>query len=135
MAKIVWDDSFSVGIRKLDNEHKMLIGMINKLHESGQAQGNDEVVTDLITEMTDYFHYHFATEEHYMRKYHYPDYARHCAEHEEFIERVIAFCSEDLSQSKKIVAEMADYLGEWLINHVLVTDMKYTSFFHAKGLR
>lgn len=135
MEKIVWDDSFCVGISKIDDEHKTLIGMINKLHESGRRQGNDETVTDLITEMTDYFHYHFESEEKEMRKYDYPDYSEHCAEHEEFVERVIAFCSEDLSQSKRVVEEMGAYLGEWLIHHVLVTDMKYKPFFQEKGLR
>jgi len=31
MKKIVWDDSFSVGIEELDKQHKQIVGVINRL--------------------------------------------------------------------------------------------------------
>ncbi len=136
MEKIIWDDKFSVGVQRFDDEHKILIEMINKLLDSGDgdAQEESETVTDLITKMTDYFHHHFRSEERCMSEHDYPGYSEHCAEHSKFVERVLDFCGDNLTQSGKIKSDMAAYLGDWLTNHVLVTDMKYASFFREKGL-
>ena len=134
MEKFTWDDKYSVGVQKFDDEHKILFGMINKLFDSGNTQEDSETVTDLITEMTDYFHHHFRTEEQCMRENGYPGYSEQCTEHSKFVERVLDFCDADLSQPEKIKKDMAIYLRDWLTNHVLVTDMKYKSFFNEKGL-
>ena len=31
-TSIIWDDSFLIGIKELDHEHKVLINDINRLH-------------------------------------------------------------------------------------------------------
>jgi len=33
MALFVWQDSYSVGVKVLDEDHKKLIGIVNELHD------------------------------------------------------------------------------------------------------
>ncbi len=41
MAFIEWSDTYSVGIRSIDNEHRRLVGLVNKLHDASlQGQGS-----------------------------------------------------------------------------------------------
>ena len=42
MALIEWDDEiYSVGIKKMDEEHKVLVGLINALHAKRETADAD----------------------------------------------------------------------------------------------
>ncbi|MDZ7723510.1 MAG: hypothetical protein U5R06_12075 [candidate division KSB1 bacterium] len=38
MEEIIWNDSFSVGVQKLDEQHKKSIRILNKLIKMGNAE-------------------------------------------------------------------------------------------------
>jgi hemerythrin-like metal-binding protein len=39
-----WDDAFSVGHRALDKEHRLLVGIINKIHAAEQIDNSHEEI-------------------------------------------------------------------------------------------
>ncbi len=78
---IEWDDKYSVGISIIDNEHKKLIGIMNKAIVLEQNSSNPKEITEVLNEMNKYAQTHFATEETYMVKFNYPDYEQHRKEH------------------------------------------------------
>ncbi len=135
MEKIIWNESFSVGIREIDAQHKELIRMINELIEMKDAKVDSETISDILTKMTQYAVYHFKTEEQYMRDYDYPEYSLHKEKHTEFKKRTVAFCMDTMAYKETIPTEILSYLKNWLINHILKSDMKYKSFFNEKGLK
>ncbi|MEA3350750.1 MAG: hypothetical protein U9Q82_09035 [Chloroflexota bacterium] len=63
MGPIIWDESFSGGVQKIDQQQKMLIAMINKLIEAQDASIRSETISDIVTRMTGYAQYHFWTKE------------------------------------------------------------------------
>lgn len=134
MEKIIWNDSFSVGIRKIDEQHKELVKMVNKLIEMKDVKVDSETISDILTEMTKYAEYHFQTEEQYMIDYDYPDYSPHKEQHKEFKKKTVAFCLDTVSHKETIPSEILSYLKNWLTNHILKSDMQYKSFFNDKGL-
>ena len=91
MEKIIWNERFSVGVRKIDEQHKELIKMINKLIETKDTKVDSETISDILTKMTKYADYHFQTEEQYMIEYDYPDYSSHKEQHIEFKKKTVAF--------------------------------------------
>ena len=135
MEKIIWDESFSVGVKRIDAQHKELIKMINKLIETPDIKVDSELISDLLSRMTDYADYHFKTEEEYMVEYNYPDYSIHKDQHVEFKKQALAFCLGTMAQQETIVTEIFFYLKNWLTTHVLGSDMEYKLFFNEKGLR
>ncbi len=71
---ITWDDKYSVGISSIDEEHKKLIDIINKVIDAKQHTDNSIEITEILNEMNNYVLTHFANEETYMIKYNYPEY-------------------------------------------------------------
>lgn len=48
MAKIEWDDSLSVGVDMIDEQHKMLITKIQDIHQAvEQTQGAEKILKTL----------------------------------------------------------------------------------------
>ena len=73
---VEWEDKYSVGIKKIDNQHKKLIEIINRLYYS---RGNrpHTVLGKTIQELIEYTKTHFTDEERLMRENGYPDYQAH----------------------------------------------------------
>jgi hemerythrin len=144
MAFFEWDPRFSVNIDEIDQQHKKLIGLINRLSEVMQPSNQDilksamkELITQasVINEMVDYSRYHFSTEEGYMLKYGYPDYEKHEKEHEFFIHEVGTF-KNDFDNGKVVLStKIMEFLKKWLGNHILGTDKAYEPFLRERGLK
>ncbi len=88
---IEWDDKYSVGISIIDDEHKQLIGIINKAIAARQHSNNSEEIIEILNEMNKYALTHFADEEAYMVQFDYPDYEQHRKEHQGFSIETMAF--------------------------------------------
>ena len=56
------------------------------------------------------------------------------AAHRAFIEKTRSFCSATKTGSNILAEALLDYLGTWLVGHILKEDMQYKSFFKKKGL-
>jgi hemerythrin-like metal-binding protein len=135
MEIINWKNEFSVGVKEMDEQHKKLLGMINRLVEEQHTLTDPKTIAELLTEMTDYAQVHFRAEEYLMAEYGYDQLDRQERQHQEFIDKTVSFYSAtDLGPNILSVA-LLDFLGTWLINHILKEDMKYKEFFRSKGLR
>lgn len=132
MKRIEWGERFSVGVAVLDEQHKELIRMLNCLIDHPRAGADSEPMVDVLEKMTQYAAYHFRTEEQLFSEYEYPQYAAHNAEHTEFKTKAARFCMEAIARKNGLAGEVLHYLRAWLMNHILVSDMKYKPFFAAK---
>ncbi|MCF6159396.1 MAG: bacteriohemerythrin [wastewater metagenome] len=135
MEKILWDESFSVGVRDLDNQHKQILIIVNTLIEMNDAKVNSEIISDTLTKMTQYSLEHFTKEEQYMLDYGYPEYLSHRKQHLEFKKKTSDFCMETMAHKMAVPVEIFVYLRSWWRNHILKEDMKYKKFFNERGLK
>ena len=131
MEKIIWDETFSVGVKILDEQHKKLIKMVNTMIEARSTDVHSEVVSTVLTQMREYATEHFSLEEEYMIKYGYTNYDQHKAEHREFIKRIAMMCVETMQQRKAVPIEMLEFLKSWWVNHILKIDMQYKTLFNS----
>ena len=132
---IEWDDTYSVGISIIDEEHKKLIGIINKVIVAKQHNNNPEEMLEILNEMIKYAKEHFKTEETYMRKFNYPEYQYHKEEHNDFSFKVIAYHNRVIDGDYQIANQILEYLKRWFVNHIQKTDRKYTDCFNKNGLK
>jgi hemerythrin len=118
----------------IDEEHKKLIGILNKAIFAKGHNNNPEELREVLREMINYTLTHFGTEETYMRKFNYPEYQDHKEEHREFSIETIAYHDKLIEGDCQIANEILEYLKWWLVNHIQVTDKKYVVCFNENGL-
>ncbi len=134
MDFIVWREEFSVGIHRIDEEHKKLIGLINRLLEGMRENRHEQVLVPVLNELVDYTRIHFANEEALLVKHGYPTAAGHSAEHKRIVAELLALKDDKLSSPSLISHETMEFLRDWLGTHVLEEDMAYAPFLKAKGV-
>jgi len=134
MDIINWKDEFSVGIAEMDDQHKKMIEMINRLIAEQNTLTDPQTIAELLTEMTDYAQVHFRAEEYLMAEYGYDRKTQQEEQHQAFIDETMEFCSAaDIGPNILSVA-LLDFLRTWLVDHILQEDMQYKDFFKSKGL-
>ncbi len=134
MAMIEWNDSLSVKVTKIDQQHQKLISMINELFDAMKQGKGKDVLGNIVNGLISYTETHFKLEEDYFDQYRYPKTLSHKKEHNDFVKKVSEFKDEFEKGSIMLTVEVMDFLGDWLKNHIKGSDKKYTQFFNEKGL-
>jgi hemerythrin len=135
MAMIEWDDSFSVGVEEINEQHKKLVSMINELYDAMKAGKGKDALGPIINGLIDYTQVHFKTEEDYFDKFGYPLTQAHKLEHKGFVDKVTAFKSDFDAGNTSLTIDVMNFLKDWLIHHIKGSDKKYTEFFHEHGVQ
>ncbi|WP_147822356.1 bacteriohemerythrin [Salidesulfovibrio onnuriiensis] len=132
MPRLEWNDSLSIGIYRVDSQHMRLIEVANDfLRTAGEGRDGEAIQTTL-TRLREYTVNHFRDEEAYMREIHYPRLARHQEEHRNLVQRVKQF-QRDLYEQRDITVEvMRDFLREWLVGHIINSDLKIAEWLRAE---
>ena len=129
-----WRDSFVTGIQEIDDQHKELFQIINKLFDAcSQGKGKDEV-KNVIDFLSDYVVRHFATEESLQQQYNYPEYDAHKKLHEDFINEFSDIKKEFEAQgaTPMFVMQVNRRVVDWLIMHIGRVDKELGKFLKDK---
>jgi hemerythrin-like metal-binding protein len=135
MAKIEWNEKFSVGVLMFDTEHKKLISIINKLDEAMKLGQGVAVVSQVLTELINYTKTHFTHEERVMQQHNYPGLDAQIKEHKGFVEKVGEFEQNFKSGKSMVSISVSNFVSAWIQNHILKTDKAYTKFLNEKGVK
>ena len=140
---IQWNDTYSINVTKVDQQHRRLFDLINELHSAvmegrGQPQtttvaGELATMATVLRELIGYTSDHFVMEEGYMVTHAYPEYDVHKTAHGQFTERVQAF-QRDFDDGRAVRSmEIVEFIKEWWQRHILVVDKKLGVFLNEKG--
>jgi hemerythrin len=127
-----WEPAFNLGIEKIDNQHRKIVELINSLNLAAMDNNSEEKIDDVLSQMTSYSQYHFKTEEDLFKKYSFPLFEEHLAEHASFIRKIAEFRSK-FDQGQSIIFRLLSYLRSWLSNHILDSDREYVDIVRSKG--
>ena len=135
---VIWQNSYSVGIKLLDEQHIHLIKLTNKLFVScmENKETSKSVFLETIREAVDYVGYHFSTEEKVMERVNYPEYKHHKQDHAVFIREVLNRVEEYNSGRVFAPLSFVYFLRDWILHHVAVNDKKmgeYLVMLHKSG--
>ena len=122
-----WSEAMSLGEPLLDADHKCLIGLINRLHESFQDGTGSDVLDDIFDGLIAYIEFHFAREEKVIEACDYPGAKAHQEEHAEFTQHIYDLRDRHVrGTGPAITHESLHYLRSWL-NHHIMTDASDTT--------
>ena len=134
MAIFEWNESLSVGVAAMDNQHKRLYAVMNELFLAmSQGKGQDvlEKVTD---ELVNYTRTHFTAEERLLTTHGYPGLAAQKTSLEEFTHRVTQTAAP-LRQGRAVMTvSVSSFLRDWLTKHIQGSDKQYGPFLNGKGV-
>lgn len=135
---VEWAPEMSVGEGNIDDQHKKLLGQINKLVDSFYFQSGLPAVRETIDFLEKYIKEHLAYEEKYMEENNYPGLERHKKIHENFVKFFNSYKKEFRTRykseksisgaSKELAGKARKFLGDWWINHIMNVDHQYAEY-------
>jgi hemerythrin len=133
MRVVNWEDSYSLGISRIDSHHRHLLELLNMAYSAIIELKDINKARYLFHELLAYADYHFSAEEELMKSAGYNGLASHSAEHEKYKSHINEFLDKFLASEEMCDCEVVIFLEEWLINHILLVDKKFAPLVIAKG--
>ena len=135
MNKIEWDDSLSVNVDLIDEQHKMLIQKLADLSDALRRGLEYNKIMQTLEFMIDYTDFHFSAEEKVMEENDYPGLEEQKKQHEVFrttLNNIVEDYKEE-GTTTAIAREINVFLLNWLIKHIKGSDAKLGNFLIEKG--
>ena len=132
---VVWKDEYSVKVKEIDDQHKKLVNIINKLHGSMVDNKTKDELSNILKELLDYGVIHFDTEEKYFSMFNYEDSENHIKEHDLFKAKATELYEKCGNNEMEISFELIDFLEDWLLDHLVNVDQKYVECFQRNNLK
>ena len=128
-----WTAALATGIRTIDEQHKVLVGLINELHAAMRDRKGSRIMSSVMDQLRDYTEKHFSFEQTQYARHGYPETAAHKEIHREFVAK-IRQVADDLRNEKATASQdIMLFLKKWLIEHIQGTDKQYVPFLKAHG--
>lgn len=131
-----WDNSFSVNIDLIDNQHKNLFSIGEQIYILLYRERDDSDIQDimnLIDELYKYTKYHFQEEERIMKFYNYPELGVHINEHKKFIEYIDSLkISEMIHNKNDSLNDLIKFIDIWITKHIKNVDVRYSKYIGEK---
>jgi hemerythrin len=130
---IEWDEKYSTGVARLDEQHKTLFRFINRLSEDVLAGKPASAFDKTLEFLEEYAMIHFNEEESCMNRYKCPVSGKNKAAHSDFLEFYLAFEEKIRKEgfSYKRLAQLHGYVENWIIAHIMTIDTKLKPCIHA----
>ena len=124
---IDWSDEYSIGIPRIDAQHKFFFEAVHRLHKECLAAEGEHVVLETLVVLENYVVGHFRAEEAFMRQHEYPRIEEHTKLHAEFLERYLELIGEfkESGPSQHLAERMGEMVQGWLVEHIAEADRAY----------
>jgi hemerythrin len=133
---VEWSDNFSVGIQEIDEQHKVLINLINRLYdETIVKEATIDVTKDILKRLVQYTIIHFSVEESLFRIFDYPEIEVHMRRHV-YLRAQVLELQRKIKQGDTVVnRDVLMFLKKWLTDHILHEDKLYAPFLIKQGVK
>jgi hemerythrin len=129
---VEWSDKLSVGVERIDNEHRRLLDLLNELHcalEAGTGQG---ALGGVLDGLIQYASYHFAHEEELFLRSNYPGYEKHLRQHKTLTAKVLKIYADFQTGTAAVQPEqILEFLKNWLSQHIMGADRDFGVYLKA----
>lgn len=131
VTAFTWQDHLDIGVSTIDADHRRIASIIQRI---AAPAPDDEPLPALIDKLGRAVADHIADEEARLRRLGHPgadELIRQRREQERALRAVLAVAV----QRGRLPPETLEYLGIWLLHHVVCQDLPLRDFLMSKGLR
>ncbi|SHK40724.1 diguanylate cyclase (GGDEF) domain-containing protein/hemerythrin-like metal-binding domain protein [Marinobacter antarcticus] len=120
-----WNQNFETGIEKIDEQHKVLVEILNRLAWHCASSTSELECRHVLDELLSYAAYHFKAEEKVwetalgMQEM----VQNHHDGHQMFFVQIQMYRSSD-EPEEKVMGDLFNYLTRWLASHILESDRR-----------
>ena len=125
MKSFQWGANYLTGILSVDEQHKELVDLINKMGDQLSQDNMDVMELDsTFTALASYAEYHFTEEQEMMAQVgiDHRHLDSHIQAHQIFLKEVTSLHAESSPDNPASLESLLDFLIHWLAYHILVTD-------------
>lgn len=122
-----WNDNFETGIKQIDEQHRVIVSLINQMASQLVHQPDTSSLDKIFTQLAEYAAYHFQCEELIWQQYLPQDscFIEHQKTHELFITSVQELKQTESSRPlQDVIEDILYFLTQWLAHHILESDMR-----------
>ena len=124
---ISWNAGLSVGIHEMDEQHKVFLGLLNRIWRGLVIHHALPDIEGVVFDLEDYGQNYFGAEEALMERQGYPELEAHQESHALFMSRMDEF-SNRIAAGETIGLEMLNFLSDWLTFHHGTVDRHYADY-------
>ncbi len=132
---IKWTTDMSVGVEKIDEQHRELARRINAIYKAVTQDNGPEEVAPVFYFLEEYIVRHFTDEQALMSQYEYPEKDEHLTIHNAFIRDVLSLKIkyEEEGCTPELLEELQERVSDWFVDHVMVRDKALGLFISEKS--
>jgi methyl-accepting chemotaxis protein len=119
---VTWGEDLEFGIPRIDNEHKRLMALVNRVYATVKGKQDPVVLAEAFAELRRYASEHFADEEAFMLRIGYGEAEEHRKQHQLFISRLDVLTENYRSGAEIRGIDVISLLGSWWQNHIKGSD-------------
>jgi len=123
---VIWKDSYSVGNKVIDEQHKRMIDLINAFYSMVKSSYDYQSALGKIDELIVYGKRHFNFEESFLEKHDYEDLENHLKYHRFYQNKVDLLRAEFKLTEGENLDEIFAFLKDWWLSHVAKVDKEYS---------
>lgn len=128
MAYFEWAADLVIDNGPIDEDHKLLVGLVNDLHTATTEGRGMEVVDKILDQLIDYTADHLRREEAQMAQVNFPNLENHKIGHVHFIENLRRLQRQYESGSITVASQLSTILRDWLSLHIRRSDKELLEF-------
>jgi len=121
---IKWSNTFSCGIKLIDEQNKELINTVNDmfLRKTGSEEEERIYFSGILNKTIDYIKTLFTSEEKIMKAANFAGYTRHKQNHDRFAVDVFETIYDFYSGRRISLHNYARFLRDWIFSHIAIMD-------------
>ena len=122
-----WNTNFETGIAEIDDQHRTLIRLLNRLVGHMAYQSEAPEINSVFEELKTYTEVHFACEERIWSQYFQDDPWEHWHKdaHVSFVSKLLAIKQTESERSlDSVIEEIVTFLTHWLALHIIESDKR-----------
>jgi hemerythrin len=126
-----WKDEYNLDGGAIDEDHKHLFELANRVLEISQTHVNFEQVKATVKELYVYMSEHFGREQKLMKATGFPQYEQHILEHRAITRKMNRLLRASTAPDV-LLSGLRHIMLDWVLQHILHDDQRFADFRHRQ---
>lgn len=125
----------SVGVRLMDDQHGILMDVLNELQQAVVSGAQREHINEILDRLVGFTRMHFASEESLMEKINFPGLSVHQLEHQRWADQIVVESNKLRHGKVSNITHLLEFLRHGYMQHIEEHDQKYGRWLNEHGVQ